>query len=237
MKKLALLAIVCLAGNIFAGVAVTEFINNVNGDEDRGEWVEVFNYGPGSVDLSNMYISDNGFTTQQITSTSHPLAPGSYAVLTFDKVYFTNEWPGVSPAIVVQMDTNTTWNLANSDDQIVLYDSGQNRIWNIGYPNGESAGYSTYLTLSNSWTITDYGYDGGVESGPGIDREGNDVPVGSGLGYENGDSANGADPYAWTAGGTDADIASPGAGPYVSVPEPAFLGIAGIGLLLALRRK
>ena len=222
------------AAQLFAGIAVTEFINNVNGDENAQEWIEVFNYGPGpgSVDLSAMYLSDNGFQTQQITSTSYALSVGSYAILSFDKDAFTNNWRTVDESIVVQMPTGTHFNLANSDDQIILYDNNANRIWNLGYPNGETAGRATFLATNKTWTVTDYGYDGGVESGPFIVRNGDDLAVGAGIGYENNDATT--DPNAFTSD-LDGDVGSPGTGSYTPVPEPALLSLLGIAAFAFIR--
>ena len=215
-----------LTAQLFAGVAITEFINNVNGNEDSNEWIEVFNYGPtpATVDLSQMYISDNGFQTQQITDTSYILSVGNYAVLTFYKEAFTNNWQTVDEGKVVQM-SGDSFNLANSDDQIILYDANSNQIWNLGYPNGESAGNATWLATNKTWGVTDYGYDGGVGSGPLIDREGEDTPVGAGLGYENNNATT--DPNVFTSD-IDGDIGSPGTGSYTAIPEPAFLAILSL---------
>ena len=95
-------------------VVISEIMYDVSseiGADDKREWVEVFNAGSSSVDLSGWKINDgsnhilneppaNGGTG------SLALSPGAYAILTDDAATFRALYPGVATVIDTVLDLN-----------------------------------------------------------------------------------------------------------------------------------
>lgn len=210
-----------------AQIAITEFINNVAGDEDAQEWLELFNFSDSDIDLANWTISDNGAS---YTLPSFSLASGAYAIIAQSKTSFEANWLGGAENSNVLGDW-TFGNLSNSGDQLVLASPSATTVWTLGFPNGESAGRATFLT-GNNFSITDFGDDGT----PLIIFNGNDGTTPAVLGYEANDATT--DLFAFTS--VDGDIGSPLAGQYSAVPEPSTIALIALGFgafLFSLRRR
>jgi len=210
------------AGVAKAELAVTEFLNNVLGNESTNEWMEIYNYGSSPIDLDGYTVSDNNGT---FVFPGGTIAPGEAIILAQDPAGFAANWPTVTAQVF------GPWaliiNLANTDDQIVLNDPSGALIWRLGYDDDETAGRATFLATTD-FSIADYG----TELSPLVVRDGDDATSPAQIGYESNDAT--ADPLAFS--GVDGDFGSPGA----AMPEPGAAGLLACALAIlgaaALRR-
>ncbi len=196
-------------------VAITEFINDSIGPEPASEWVELFNYGPLDVDLSDFAIADED-SDSSLIPVGTVIPAGEFLILTNDPLQFVADW-GVGAVGLNVIDVSMT--IANSADELVLLDPAGGTVWSLAYDNDDTMGFTTWQTDPNLMTSTH-----GDQVAPGVDRDGDDNGVVGYLGYE--DGANTVDPFAFTA--VNGDTGSPFAGPY-GAPPPMLpsLMIAG----------
>jgi len=200
-------------------IAITEFLNNAEGPDDGLEFLELFNYGTSSVDLSGWSVSDedvDSFTVPEGTT----LASGEYLVLvggssssspTDIQAIFEAGWfDGQTQANVVGMPGIA---LGNSSDELIISDIDGTVVWSLAYPNGESSGRATFHTSTD---LSDVANIYGSKAAPGVNRAGDDNGVLGFLGYEENDTAT--DPAA-TSGASGENFASPGAGNYIVVSD------------------
>jgi|GEM_PF-1533277 len=258
------LALLIGTSSAAAEIAVTEFLNNAEGEDSGREWIELYNYGTSAVSLSGWMLDDEDGDSIAIPTMT--IASGGYAILANGgddldavqaKAVFEAEWlDGIADARVFGV---TAMALGNSDDELFLSD-GAGTAWNLAYGNDENDN-STYLTGDgDAWARTDWGTKDGVQ----IVREGDDLGIPGLLGYERNNSPAGGplepgdDPFAYesdylaikdagflTSIGLAADFydnvdngswGSPLAGAYVPVPEPATLTLLVLLGWAAVRR-
>jgi len=259
------LAVLLSTATASAGLAITEFLNNAEGEDSGREWIELYNYGTGPITLSGWTLADEDSDSIGIPTLT--IAAGGYAILANGgsdmdaaqaKAVFEAEWlGGIADARVFGV---TTMALGNSDDELILSD-GVGTVWNLAYVNDENDN-ATYLTGDgDAWTRTDWGTKAGVQ----IDRQGDDLGIPGLLGFERNNSPVGGpldpgdDPFAYESdylAVKDADFltsiglatdfydnvdngswGSPLAGAYIPVPEPTALSLLLIGGLVALRQR
>ncbi|SNS80233.1 Por secretion system C-terminal sorting domain-containing protein [Ekhidna lutea] len=199
-------------------IAITEFMNNslgtnnldpTIGDETTNEWIELFNYGLNSVDLTGWTISDEDSDSDVIGAVS--IDPGDYVILTRSKTYFETQWlGGVPDAHVVQLGIT----LADGADEIILSNNEGDAIWSLAYPGGLSPGSGTFLGYSENSSSTIYG----SKASPGIVIGGDDASGSSG--YE-----NSGDPNAYNS--TAGDSGSPLDGQYAAPLPVELLSFTG----------
>jgi hypothetical protein len=205
-----LLSLFCL-DTANAQVAITEFVNDTLGDENTDEWVEIYNYGTTSVDLSGWTIVDADTDAADIPAFT--LAPGAFAILTEDPAAFIADWAvGVSGVDVI---TVAIGSLANTGDEIILRDAAGADVWSLAYADDDVAGYATHLSdLDVQQSVH------GDKTTPGVVRDGDDNGVLGYLGYESGSLLN--DPEAFLA--ANGDMGSPLAGNYgATLPMPELV--------------
>lgn len=158
-----------------ADIAITEFINNPGGSDGTDEWIELYNFGSTSVDLTDFTVSDEG--SDSFTLGSVTIAANDFVILAVDKVAFETQWlGGVADARVVDYAGMA---LSNSGDELVLSDAAGNVIYNIAWTNDEANGQATYLT-DDTFTRRDWG----TEAGAKINRNGDDLGITDLTGYE-----------------------------------------------------
>ncbi|MCA9268942.1 MAG: lamin tail domain-containing protein [Planctomycetales bacterium] len=205
---LAIVALACVAPQACAQtIAVTEFLNNDSG-VDANEWVELFNYGPYSVTLSNWRIADEDTDDDPLPAIQIP--SGGFAVVAENKSLFESTWlGGAASAQVIGVPGLT---LANTSDEIILrnLDALPTQQWSLAYADDEVEGRATFLAIDD-FSTTSYG----SKASPGVVRSGNDVTLD--LGYESNSAT--ADPFAFAA--TTGDVGSPLAGGYSAAALPA----------------
>lgn len=237
-------------------IAITEFLNNAEGEDSGREWVELFNYGADPVDLAGWTLTDEDSDSVSLPSIVMP--SGGYIVLVNgasdltaaqSKAVFEQEWfGGIANPNVFGV---TGMALGNSDDELIVKDAGDVIVWNVAYNDAEGD-HSTWLTMDD-FSRTDWGQKGG----PVINRQGDDLGITGLIGYER--NIETLDPLAWesdylaikdsgflTGQGIDTlffdnvdngSFGSPLTGQYTVVPEPACIALMALGAMSALRRR
>lgn len=184
-------------------IAITEFISNPLGIENGAEWIEIYNFGPTTVDLNGWTLKDEGIENITISATSLILESDAFLILANNKTTFETEWLGGTPdSRVIEI---STFALANTTDQIILSNSSGTIVWSLAYDDDETEGNATYLVYSESTDVNTYG----SLALPGVVRNGNDN-LGTTLGYEGNNHT--ADPLAYAS--TQGDTGSPLDGNY-----------------------
>lgn len=188
-------------------IAITEYMNDTNGEAAAGEWVELYNYGSASVTITGWKLKDDdssGVSLPAATVASH-----DFLILARDKAAFEQAWlKGVANTKVVQWPSGFA--LADTtDDELVLNTGSGTLVWRVAYGNNSNTGCATYLAVDN-FTVNNYGTKTSV-----INRNGTDPQTGT-LGYEGNEFT--PDPYAYSGNG---DVGSPLRGAYTGANNPS----------------
>jgi hypothetical protein len=226
---LSLLFIIGLALPARAGLMINEVVFNEVGSDVTGEWVEIFNTGPGAIDLTNYKVGDeeaSGGTSATESIFRFPagasIGPGELQIVAVSATRFftvygqnpTYESSSTDPA-VPDMLAYPSWdpdggqiNMSNSNDQIVLVGPADTVI--------DAASWGNNFAFNPSLA----------------------QPVLDGQSYERKNAyfdTNTADDWAVVPGGTAAERSTPF---QANVPEPTtacmLLGLVGI---CSLRRR
>ena len=213
-----------LVGQVF----ITEIMYNAAGVDDGFEWVEFFNSGPSSVDITGWKLSDEDANSSAWSQMAGILGPGEVGIITLStEADFKAAWPTAANAKIF---TSTGWgslaNTANASGNEVT------TLLNGLEGTGTAVDIADYLTVA-PWPT---GVNGSsIYLLPGFfDAASNDVGsnwAAAALGVH-----GAVNPL---EGGTYdvANIASPG---IVVVPEPSLVSIAAGLLVLTgvmLRRR
>ena len=137
-----------------AGVAITEVMPDpVIVSDTVGEWFELYNYGPGSINLSGWSVTDGegSFNLPNVTMPQNDFLVLAVDKTTFENIYFA----GVPQSRVIDYPYNTSaggtgFALANGGDNLDLIDSSNSTVWSVTYnepPNNR--GLSYYLAIPN----------------------------------------------------------------------------------------
>lgn len=236
-------------------VAITEFMNNADGEDNGREWVELFNYGAAPCDVSDWTLTDEDGDTYTIPSGT-TIASGDYLILVSGgtggisaadaKSTFEIEWlGGASDSRVLGMENHA---FGNSGDELILSDAGASVVWSLAYMNDETEAVATFHTSTDLSSVTNV-Y--GSKAAPGVDRAGDDNGTLGFLGYEDSVIGTSEDPFgffgsaaavqglAWGdySGAVNDGFGSPLAGGYSVVPEPATIGLFVVGGIALIRRR
>ena len=210
-----------------ATLIINEVVVNEVGSDVTGEWIEIYNKGDTTIDLSNYKIGDE--ETSGGTGTTEALhqfpsgasiAPGEIQIIAVSATRFFTLY-NVNPtyeasatdAAVPDMTIYSTWdsdggafNMANTNDQAVLLDG------------------SDLIIDAASWGTSTFAFDpplGAALDGQSYERINVNVDT------------NTADDWQATPGDTAAARSTPFA---VQVPEPGAIGLLAGAALLALGR-
>lgn len=133
---------------VSAEVIFTEIMYNPEGTDSGREWVEVYNSGPNSVDLSQYKLLENG-TNHKISSInegdSTQLSAEKYAIIADNPAKFKVDF-SISSLIL-----DSAFSLKNDGEQIELVDSTGTSIDSISYlPEWGANGTGNSLQLNDS---------------------------------------------------------------------------------------
>ena len=170
-------------------IAITEFMNNAEGEDDGREFVELYNYGSNPIDVTGWTVTDED--SDSYTFPTFTIQPSGFMVLvnsgglteTQAKAVFEQEWfKGVALDFVFGMES---FALSNSSDEIIVSDGDGNVVWSLAYGNDESGEFGTFHTAEDLSAVTNV-Y--GSKASPGVVRQGNDNGTTNLLGYEENDT-------------------------------------------------
>ncbi|MCA9213810.1 MAG: lamin tail domain-containing protein [Planctomycetales bacterium] len=178
------LLIIIFSSTLHAGtIAVTEFLSNPDGQDSGREFIELYNYSNSPIDLTGYTITDEG--TDSLTMSGITIGAGDFVILVNTggdmseaqaKAVFETAWlGGAADARVFGANFGS---LSNSEDEIIVTDSGSTVVWSLAYGNDEDED-STAL-IDDTFGTTTFG----TSAAPGIVRSGDDNGTAGYLGYE-----------------------------------------------------
>ncbi len=127
-------------------------VNGASDTDDSGEWIEFFNAGQESVDMSGWKIVEGITFTFPSGAT---IAPGAYVILARDSVRFKAD-NGFDPHFDWGGSDNGA--LSNSGEDITLVNSSSVTVDSVDYDDGSGSG--------NGWGTSSSGHDG---TGPSLE--------------------------------------------------------------------
>lgn len=217
MKKLLLIPVIVglSLGALNAQVRITEIMYNPAGPDGvpagdpTGEWVEIYNGGLFTVDVSGWYLDDEDTAPWSALPAGSLLLPGEAAVIASNPVEFNQVWgAGIK---VFGVTWSTLANTGSASNEILelrdagglLVDVANYESGTGGWPNSAN-GRSIYLLnvaldndIGSNWGLSTVGVDGAFSPSETLS------------------------PYHIN------DVGSPG---FVVIPEPATLGLLLMGL-------
>lgn len=233
-RSVVALFIIALLGNACAQIAITEYVNDTNGDgasaAGAGEWVELYNYSDSAVTLSGWRMKDDATNNAVIPTMT--IQPKDFLLCVRNKAAIEKMWfGGAVNSRVVQYASGTFQLSDTGSDELVLTNASNVVIWRLAYPalpaEGTNTGASTYYAGTDFSVINH-----GTVASP-INRNGND-PLTGALGYQGQEFT--ADPVAFGSGG---DVGSPLRGAYPGANNPPaqptswVLNVSGPGTALS----
>jgi hypothetical protein len=170
-------------------VAISEFLNDPDGNDQGREWLELFNYGSAAVDLGGWTLADEG--SDQIVLPAVEIPPGGYVVLVSGgiggldaataKAVFEVEWlKGIPDPRVIGI---TGVALANGADELLLLDATETLVWSLAYSDDDTPTRAAFQTETHDFSVRVFG----DASDPGVVRDGFDNGVDGFLGYQSND--------------------------------------------------
>lgn len=173
-------------------VAITEFMNNPDGEDDGREWVELYNFTGSPVDLTGYTLADEDSDSYTFGSVS--IGANDFIILVNSngltatspdlaaKAIFEAEWlGGVADARVIGASFGA---LSNSSDELILTDASASMSWSLAYGNDEDEDSTALLQPDFMTTVF------GDKAAPGIVRVGDDNATVGFLGYEDAGELN-----------------------------------------------
>ncbi len=131
-----------------AGVKINEVFYDAaagQGAEPYAEWIELYNSGDSDADLSGWTIADdpdpNGTSEGRFTIPAGTVLPaGGFLVLAYNADTFAAYWDTTGITVIAYGDSATYLSLANSGDDIHLFDASQAEVDAMWYGNGGDMG-------------------------------------------------------------------------------------------------
>jgi hypothetical protein len=149
-ELLILMFLILNAKFIDADIIINEIMYDPSGSDDGHEWIEIYNNGASSADLSGWkFFEDNVNHALTLINGSFVLEPDRYALIVDDPNKFISDYPGFIGTIL-----DSSWSsLSNSGEYIAIKDSSLNII--------DSINYSTNLAKNNGKSLErfDYGWN------------------------------------------------------------------------------
>ncbi|MCH8003110.1 MAG: lamin tail domain-containing protein [Nanoarchaeota archaeon] len=126
-----------MVGFVSANIFVNEFLPDSSATPDKkGEWIELFNNGSSSVDLTDWNISETSSTAGNFTINNAIIPSKGFVVLAFNFSFFNNSYPNVNASGVKIIEYGLAvpnFILTNSGDTIFLYNNSGNLVDSVTY--------------------------------------------------------------------------------------------------------
>ena len=161
LKSLHWVILIVLAESIFADVQINEIMADPSCSESYCEYVELYNNGTNSINITGWKISDNTDEDFFEGNSNDIIVPGnSFAlVVDSDSRVYSNFDVGNVTWIYVD-DSAIGSGLSNSGETLTLKDENNNSIYSVSYPSTTDG--KSYSLINGSWSET--------EASPGKDN-------------------------------------------------------------------
>jgi len=155
-----ILALVVVIPAVNAAVVINEVMYQFSGTDADREWIEVYNSGPGLVNIAGWRLNEAGVDHNlNLVSGSSTLYSGDYAVIVDDDVMFLTEHPGFTGNVF-----DSTFSLADAGEQLILRNAALADMDTVNYSSawGSLGDYS--LELRNSGLDNNLGASWGLST-------------------------------------------------------------------------
>jgi len=167
-----LLVAVCLSFYLLSGqnITISELNYNDEGSIDSGDWLELYNYGTSSLDISGYEIKDGVFSNSYFIPGGTILASGQRKIIARDPVLFNTVYPSISGVLGPM-----SFGFDNITDQINLRNAQGQALLSFIYldslpwPRGADGTGRTLELLDPLAPLTDPAnwFDGCIGGSPG----------------------------------------------------------------------
>lgn len=170
---LSIVAVSLLVGELRADVLITEVIPNVTTTATRGDVVELFNTGPGSVDLADWVLTD--LDDDPIAATLQdpsfapiglgvaPLQAGEFAVIDFVDAAGTASWQATNYGVRIVAPLQVGSFLGSENDELLLADASHTPVDFVAW--ADSGTVVSADSLADLSAITGAVFDYGLTPG------------------------------------------------------------------------
>ena len=154
LKCLQWLILIFLAEPVFAALEINEVMANPSCSESYCEYIELYNNGTNSANITGWRISDNNEEDSIEGNSNDIIIPGnSFAlIIDSDSRVYSNFDVGNVTWIYVD-DTAIGSGLSNSGETLTLKDDGNNSVSSVAYPSTTDG--KSYSLINGSWQETD----------------------------------------------------------------------------------
>lgn len=133
---------------IFAQIEITEIMYDIDGTDSGREWIEIYNSGTESVDISELILFENDVNhrIKYIDDNVELLEPDNYAVIADNPAKFSTDNPNFSGIVV-----DSAFSLNNSGEILSILDSENNVLHTVTYsPEWGAKGTGNTLQLNGT---------------------------------------------------------------------------------------
>lgn len=130
MKKQAVLILfsIILVSGVYAEMMISEIMYNPSGTETKKEWIELYNKGEDSINVSGWKIDDGTLRALSLYGGSYVIEKKSFAIISRNGENFSNEYPDYNGTIFT-----STFSLNNAGKELYLYDKDNQLIDFVNY--------------------------------------------------------------------------------------------------------
>jgi hypothetical protein len=131
-------------------IRITEIFYDKEGGDSGYEWIEIYNAGSESIDLSSWYFYEQEVFHRLEFEASSVLQPSSYAVIVQDRELFNSEF--TTTALVIK----SSFSLHNTGEELGIYDSEKIESYRYSYhaDSGASGDGKSLQYISGSWSAS-----------------------------------------------------------------------------------
>ncbi|MBU1246790.1 lamin tail domain-containing protein [Patescibacteria group bacterium] len=135
--------------NVSAQIEITEIMYDLEGSDDKREWIELYNNSDETIDISGWRLFEAEINHKlKIISGDGNLIGGGYAVIVSDDTQFFSERPNFSGSIF-----DSSFSLSNTGEILIIRDSELNDIDSVSYLSewGGAGDGNSLQKINNSW--------------------------------------------------------------------------------------